>query len=106
MLSPENDPTRLPDVAFEPPAVIPANGKATNEALANATKNIPSKTMFAPASHRAAEAAKKGTTSTSRTGKAKQVSYEFGKPPKGIFVKVHPSPAYHTFCLPVFVNEN
>ena len=82
------------------------NGKATNEAVANATKNTPSKTMFAPASRKAAEAAKKGTTSTSRTGKAKQVSYEFGKPPKGIYVKVHPSPAYHTFNLPVFVNEN
>src|ERR1039458_1092959 len=97
MLSPENDPARLSDVAFESPAVIPANGKATNEAVANATKNTPSKTMFAPASRKAAEAAKKGTTSTSRTGKAKQVSYEFGKPPKGIYVKVHPSPAYHTF---------
>jgi hypothetical protein len=106
MLSPENDPARLSDVAFESPAVISANGKATHEAVANATKNTPSKTMFAPASHRAAEAAKKGTTSTSRTGKAKQVSYEFGKPPKGIYVKVHPSPAYHTFNLPVFVNEN
>ena len=62
--------------------------------------------MFAPASRKAAEAAKKGMTSTSRTGKAKQVSYEFGKPPKGIYVKVHPSSGYHTFNLPVFVNEN
>jgi len=106
MLSPENDPARLSDVAFESPAVIPANGKATHEAVANATKNTSSKTMFAPASRKAAEAAKKGATSTSRTGKAKQVSYEFGKPPKGIYVKVHPSPAYHTFNLPVFVNEN
>jgi len=106
MFIPENDPARLSDVAFDPPAAIPANGKATTEAVANATKNNPSKTMFAPASHKAAEAAKKGTTSTSRTGKAKQVSYEFGKPPKGIYVKVHPSPAYHTFNLPVFVNEN
>lgn len=94
------------DVAFESPAVIPANGKATNEAVANATKNNPPKTMFAPASRRAAEAAKKGTTSTSRTGKAKQVSYEFDKPPKRIYVKVHPSPAYHTFHLPVFNNED
>ena len=106
MSSPEQDFTRLPDVAFEPPAVIPTNGKPTHEAVANATKNNPSKTMFAPASRKAAEAAKKGTTSTSRTGKAKQVSYEFGKPPKGIYVKVHPSPAYHTFNLPVFVDEN
>lgn len=106
MFSPENDPARLPDVAFESLAAIPSNGKATTEAVANTKKNPPSKTMFAPASRKAAEAAKKGTTSTSRTGKAKQVSYEFGKPPKGIYVKVHPSPAYHTFNLPVFVNEN
>jgi hypothetical protein len=106
MFSPENDPARLPDVAFESLAAIPSNGKATTEAVANTKKNSPSKTMFAPASRKAAEAAKKGTTSTSRTGKAKQVSYEFGKPPKGIYVKVHPSPAYHTFNLPVFVNEN
>jgi hypothetical protein len=94
------------DVSFESPAVINGNGKATNEAVANTTKNQSSKTMFAPASRKAAEAAKKGTTSSSRTGKAKQVSYEFGKPPKGIYVKVHPSSGYHTFNLPVFVNEN
>jgi len=106
MSSPEQDFTRLSDVAFESPAIIPANGKATNEVLAHATKNSSSKTMFASASRKAAEAAKKGTTSTSRTGKAKQVSYEFGKPPKGIYVKAHPSPAYHTFNLPVFVDEN
>ena len=106
MSSPEQDFTRLSDVAFESPAVLPTNGKATNEVPAHATKNNPSKTMFLPASRKAAEAAKKGTTSTSRTGTAKQVSYEFGKPPKGIYVKVHPSRDYHTFNLPVFVNEN
>lgn len=100
------DIARPADVPFESSAVIIGNGKATNEAVANATKNHSSKTMFAPASRKAAEAAKKGTTSSSRTGKAKQVSYEFGKPPKGIYVKVHPSSGYHTFNLPVFVNEN
>jgi hypothetical protein len=94
------------DLAFDTPAAIPAEGNATNEAVANATKTSSSKTLFAPASRKAAEAAKKGTTSTSRTGKAKQVSYEFRKPPKGIYVKVHPSPNYHTHHLPVFVNEN
>ena len=94
------------DVAFESPAVIPGNGKATKEAVANATKNPSSKTMFAPASRKAAEAAKKGTTSTSRTGKAKQVSYEFGKPPRDIYVKAHPSSGYHAFNLPVFENKN
>jgi hypothetical protein len=94
------------NVAFDSPEATPTNGTATNEAVANAAKNTPSKTRFPPASRKAAEAAKKGTTSSSRTGKAKQVSYEFGKPPKGIYVKVHPSPAYHTFHLPVFFNEN
>jgi hypothetical protein len=62
--------------------------------------------MFPPASRAAAAAAKRGTTSASRMGKAKQVSYEFGKPPKGIYVKVHPSSTYHTFHLPVFENKN
>jgi len=94
------------DVAFESPAIIPANGKGTNGAVANTTKNSAPKSMFAPASRKAAEAAKKGTTSSSRTGKAKQVSYEFGKPPKGIYVKVHPSAGYHTFNLPVFENKD
>jgi len=106
MYNSNSDFARPADVPFETPAVIDGNGKATNEAVANAAKNHSSKTMFASASRKAAEAAKKGTTSSSRTGKAKQVSYEFGKPPKGIYVKVHPSPGYHTFNLPVFVNEN
>lgn len=106
MLNHEQDVTRPADVASESPTAIHGNGKAMNEAVANATKNHSSKTIFAPASRKAAEAAKKGATSTSRTGKAKQVSYEFGKPPKGIYVKVHPSSGYHTFNLPVFVNEN
>jgi hypothetical protein len=100
------DVARPADVPFEAPAVISSNGKATHEAVANTTKNHSSKSMFAPASRKAAEAAKKGATSNSRTGKAKQVSYEFGKPPKGIYVKIHPSSGYHTFNLPVFVNEN
>jgi hypothetical protein len=94
------------DVAFDSPTAIPTEDKVTSEAGTNALKNSSSKTMFAPASRKAAEAAKKGATSTSRTGKAKQASYEFGKPPKGIYVKVHPSPNYHTHDLPVFVNEN
>src|SRR6059036_2365821 len=75
---------------------------ATTESVAHATKT---KTLFSPVSRKTAEAAKKGTTSTSRTGKAKQITYEFNKPPRGIYVKVHPSPSYHTFNLPVFVNE-
>lgn len=105
-MHPESHITSLPDTQFEQPPVVPANGKATHEAVAGTTKTSAFKTMFSPVSRQAAEAAKKGTTSSSRTGKMKQVSYEFGKPPKGIYVKVHPSPAYHTYNLPVFVNEN
>ncbi len=93
-------------MALDSPAAIPTNGKATNEAVAQTAEHTSSKTMFAPASRKAAAAAKKGTTSTSRTGKAKQVSFEFGKPPKAIYVKVHPSPAYHRFNLPAFFDEN
>lgn len=89
-----------PDIAFESAAA--SNGKTSNEALGNAEKYSASKpSMFSPLSYKAAESAKKGSTSTSRTGKGKQVSYEFGKPPKGIYVKTHPSPQYHTHNLPV-----
>ena len=101
-MNPEKDVTRLPDTSFEEALPLPANGKATTESVAHATKT---KTLFSPVSRKTAEAAKKGTTSTSRTGKAKQITYEFNKPPRGIYVKVHPSPSYHTFNLPVFVNE-
>ena len=105
-MNPESDLTSLPETQFEHPPVVPANGTSANDSVAGRTKTSISKTRFSPVSRKAAEAAKKGTTSTSRTGKAKQVSYEFGKPPKGIYVKVHPSPGYHTYNLPVFVNEN
>jgi hypothetical protein len=94
----------LPDTAFE--AAIQKNGSATHEPVASAKKPSASKSMFRPVSYVAAEAAKKGNTSNSRTGKAKQVSYEFSKPPKGIYVKVHPAPDYHVHNLPVFEDEN
>jgi hypothetical protein len=97
---------RVSDVTFESPEANPTNDAVAHEAVDDSTKNTPLRTMFPPVSRKAAEAAKKGTTSASRTGKARQVSYEFGKPPKGIYVKVHPSPDYHRFNLPVFVNED
>jgi len=69
-------------------------------------KPAPTKAMFSPITAKYAQAAKKGSTSSSRTGRAKQVTYEFGKPPKGIYVKVHPSASYHVHNLPVYANEN
>ena len=99
------DSTPLSDNCFE--ADDPSNRKEIVEVTPNARKKpFASKTKFNPLSYNAAETAKKGNTSTSRTGKTKQISYEFAKPPKGIYVKTHPSAEYHTSNLPVFVNEN
>lgn len=100
----EHQSDSLPNIPFE--AAQTDNGKPTNEVVGNAPKHGTSPSMFSPLSSKAAYAAKKGSTSNSRTGRAKQVTYEFAKPPKGIYVTVHPSPAYHAHNLPVFVNEN
>jgi hypothetical protein len=100
----ENNLDSLPNIPFE--AAHTTIGTPTHEVVGNAAKHGTSQTMFSPLSSRAAQAAKKGSTSNSRTGRAKQVTYEFAKPPKGIYVTVHPSPAYHVYSLPVFVNEN
>jgi len=94
----------LPNIPFE--SAHTTTGTPTNEVVGNAAKHGTSQTMFSPLSSKAAQAAKKGNTSNSRTGRAKQVTYEFAKPPKGIYVTVHPSPSYHVYNLPVFVNEN
>lgn len=94
----------LPNIAFE--SAQTGTGTPTNEVVGNAAKHGTSQPMFSPLSTKASQAAKKGNTSNSRTGRAKQVTYEFAKPPKGIYVTVHPSPAYHVYNLPVFVNEN
>jgi hypothetical protein len=100
----ENQSESLSNIPFE--AAQTDNGKPTNEVVGNAAKHGTSPSMFSPLSSKAAYAAKKGSTSNSRTGRAKQVTYEFAKPPKGIYVTVHPSSAYHAHNLPVFVNEN
>lgn len=96
--------TNLPTVGNEfeqAPIPLPPNGKATADDAAGA----PAKPLFGGVSARTAAAAKKGTTSSSRTGKAKQVSFSFGKPKKTVFVKVHPSPAYAMHNVPVYQNE-
>ena len=61
--------------------------------------------MFSGVSAKAAARAKKGTTSSSRTGRAKQATFSFGKPKKTVYVKVHPSPAYTMPNVPVYENE-
>jgi len=105
-MNPQDHYSQPSDTAFESAPILPANGKANNDVLVEPAKNRASRSSFAGVSRKTAEAAKKGQMSNSRTGKAKQISYEFQKPPKGIYVKVHPSPSYHTYNLPVFVNEN
>jgi hypothetical protein len=94
------DVTRLPEVNndFEQ-APLPANGKATPDATNNRESAFPS------VSRKTAAAAKKGETSSSRTGKGKQVTYAFSKPPKSLYVKVHPSPGYSKLGLATFYNE-
>jgi hypothetical protein len=69
------------------------NGKAHAKAANNQESAFPS------VSRKTAAAAKKGETSGSRTGKGKQVSLAFSKPPKNMFAKVHPSPGYSQMSL-------
>jgi hypothetical protein len=95
------DVTRLPEVNndFEQ-APLPANGKTKADATNSQESAFPS------VSRKTAAAAKKGETSGSRTGKGKQVTYEFSKPPKNLFIKVHPSPGYSKLGLAVYNDEN
>lgn len=87
----------VPEQDFESP-VRPANGTATAAEVAQSSP-------FQSVSRRTAAAAKQGSTSSSRTGKSKQVTVEFGKPPKNLFVRVHPSPAYSRLGLAVYHDE-
>ena len=84
---------------FDRPA-NPTNDKA------NAKSGNNSESAFPSVSRKTAAAAKKGETSGSRTGKGKQVTYAFSKPPKNMYVKVHPSPGYSKMSLAVFHDEN
>jgi hypothetical protein len=92
-------PQHAPGEAQEFEVPTQPNGHATRAEAAQAT-------AFKGVSRKTAEAAKKGEVSNSKTGKGKQVSYEFSKPPRNIYVKVHPSPAYSTYNLPVYHDEN
>ena len=77
----ENQLDSLPNIPFE--SAHNTIGTPTHEVVGNAAKHGTSQTMFSPLTYKAAQAAKKGSTSSSRTGRAKQVTYEFAKPPKG-----------------------
>jgi hypothetical protein len=63
------------------------------------------KPLFGGVSARTAAQAKKGNTSASRTGKAKQATFSFAKPKKSVYVKVHPSPSYTMTNVPVYQND-
>ena len=84
---------------FEQP-ILPPNGASTT-----AEVNAAVKPLFSGVSAKAANRAKKGDTSSSRTGRAKQISFALGKPKKTVYTKVHPSPAYSMTNVPVFQNE-
>jgi len=53
-----------------------------------------------------ARRAKKGGVSKSRTGKSRQATVEFSKPPKHLYVKCHPSPEYRQYGVPVFFDKD
>lgn len=91
------DVTALPETGAEFETPLPPNGKAT--------ANTVTFTAFRGVGKKTAEAAKKGDTSNSRTGKGRQVTDEFSKPPKNMFVKVHPNPTYSTYNIPTYRNE-
>jgi hypothetical protein len=97
-----NYPTAVPQVGddFENPS-HPPNGQATQAEV----KGAQPKPLFSGVSAKASAKAKKGNLSSSRTGQAKQATFAFGKPRKGVFVKVHNSPAYSMANVPVFQNE-
>ena len=75
----------------------------------NGKSNSKPAPKFAPVSMATANAAKKGNTSTSRTGEGKQISFEFSTPTqasKNMYFRTHPSAAYHAANLPVYYDEN
>ena len=93
------------------PSPAKTNGKANGAAHPTTTTQAPqqstqTKTKFASVSADTARKAKKGGVSKSRTGKTRQATVEFAKPPKHLYVKVHPSPAYRQYGVPVFIDKD
>ena len=85
---------------FEQPT-HPPNGAAAKAEV----KAAHPKPLFSGVSAKSAAKAKKGNLSSSRTGQAKQATFNFGKPRKGVFTKVHPSPDYSMTNVPMYQNE-
>jgi len=88
------------------PAAQP-NGHATGVVAAPKQAQPPKpKSRFASVGADTMRKAKKGGINKTRTGKARQVTVEFGKPPKHLYVKVHPSPEYRQYGVPVFFDKD
>ncbi|MGB7437443.1 MAG: hypothetical protein WBR26_22875 [Candidatus Acidiferrum sp.] len=103
----------FPDAIGEPapriteehaPSATPTNGKA-NGHVTTATHKKPA-SKFKSVSAETAKKAKKGTTSSSRTGKSRQATVEFGKPPKHIWVRVDTRPNYRQMNVPVYIDKD
>ena len=93
------------EVFIEPPRAAQPNGNAG--VATPATKPQPKpQSKFASVGADTMRKAKKGGVNKSRTGKARQVTVEFGKPPKHLYVKVHPSPTYRQYGVPVFFDKD
>jgi hypothetical protein len=52
-----------------------------------------------------AQKAKKGETASTGTSKGRQATIDLGKPPKNVFVTVHPDRAYRQANVPVYYDE-
>lgn len=86
------------------PSATPTNGKANGHVTTPTPKKPASK--FKSVSAETAKKAKKGTTSSSRTGKSRQATVEFGKPPKHIWVRVDTRPNYRQMNVPVYIDKD
>lgn len=85
----------------EPTPAAKPNGQATGVTRAPAKQS-----KYGSVGADTARKAKKGGVSKSRTGKARQVTIEFGKPPKHLYVKCHPSREYRQYGVPVFFDKD
>jgi hypothetical protein len=98
--------SEFPEIFEEraPSVTPPTNGKTNGHATTATAPKAHKK--FRSVSADTARAAKKGDTAKSRTGKSRQASVEFGKPPKHIWVKVYANSTYRQFNVPVFIDKD
>jgi len=108
-------PVSLQAFEFEEEALPAGPSPAKTNGKANGAPTTPTqtpqqpaspKTKFASVSADTARKAKKGGVSKSRTGKTRQATVEFSKPPKHLYVKAHPSAAYRQYGVPVFIDKD